>query len=536
MRWARVPALVRALPVRTLVVWIAIASVAAGLLASRLGWGGRKPLERARALVESGEHEEAERAYFDLVEKDPDNVPLLLESLDNHDNLLHPGEKEEADTASPAPTPGRDARLAALLARIPPDAALLGDHWLHVLRGTATEAERTRVVAAADREPPGAWANDVLGREARRSGDRAAAASRFAREAKRFAGRRADARLACDLWVALRDWPSLNAALADPRFEGQLGPGDRFELAAERGQWPEALRWMIPAESEKATLGILLLVALSAAIWFAICSGIGSTTLPPARRVALHASAFALGIASAYVTVGVFVAEVHFFPRVGSRDLGAQILDCLVGVGPREEVAKGLFALPILLLVKRWGRRGDALACGGLVGLGFAAAENVGYFEAGLNTALLRFLTANLFHISATGLLAAAIDDALRGRSNKGNGVGWTLGFLVVMHGIYDVFALLAPARGLSAVPFLSLVAFFLVARGFLSAVRELPRRDGRLEEMLVVGMALVAGATFVYASAQVGPKDATAAIAEGLLGTAIVFGLVVDELGGSAR
>jgi RsiW-degrading membrane proteinase PrsW (M82 family) len=523
MRPALVPAFLRALPVPTLVALIAVVSLAAGLMAGWLRGVGRQPLERARALAESGEYEEAEREYLALVEAQPGNIPLLLELIDNRDSLVHAGNDDD------------DERVEALLARIPPDAALLAGYWHHVLRGTVSEAERAGVVAAANREPPGAWANDVLGREARRAGDRKAAAARFAREAKAFEGRRADARLACDIWIELKDWPSVNDARADPRFDRQLGPGDRYDLAAEGGEWSQAIRWILPAEWERATLGILLLAALSAAVWFAICSGIGSS-LPDGQRVLLHTSAFGLGVASAYLTIGILVAEVHFFPSLGSRDRSAEILDCLVGVGPREEVAKGLFALPAVLWVRRRGRRHDALACGALVGLGFAAVENVSYFESGLNTALVRFLTANLFHISTTGLLAASIDDALRGRTTKGNSVGWTLGFLVVMHGLYDLFALFVPERGVSAAAFLSLLPFVLVMRSFVSAVRELPRRGSRLEDGFVVGMALVAGATFVYASALVGPKDAVVAMAEGLLGTAIVFILVVEELGGPAR
>jgi RsiW-degrading membrane proteinase PrsW (M82 family) len=539
MRWALVPALVRGLPVQKLVALIVVVSLAAGLGAGQLRWVARGTLEKARALAESGKYEDAERDYIRLLEKDPGNVPLLLELLDNHDSLVDAGE-EEAEQSTPAPSePAEsDALVKAVLAGLPPDAALLGEYWQHVLRGKTAETELARIVAAADQEPPMAWANDILGREARRSGDRRAAAARFAREARLFEGRRADARLACDLWVALGDWPSVKSALADSRFARQLGPSDRFDLAAEEGQPIQALRWILPAQGERATLGILILVVLSAAVWFAICSGIGSP-MRAAQRVPLHASAFGLGIASAYLAVGVFVAEVHFFPALASRQPASEAMDCLFGVGPREEIAKGLFALPTLLWVRRWGRRGDALACGGLVGLGFAAAENLSYFEAGLNTALLRFLTANLFHISSTGLLAVAIDDSLRGRSTKGNGVGWTLAFLMVMHGLYDVFALFAPAaraQGNSAAQFLSLLPFFFVARSFLSAVRELPDRNGRLDEKIVLGMALVAGATFVYASAQVGPKGAAIAIAEGLAGTIIVLGLVVDQLARAAR
>jgi hypothetical protein len=74
---------------------------------------------------------------------------------------------------------------------------------------------------------------------------------------------------------------------------------------------------------------------------------------------------------------------------------------------------------------------------------------------------------------------------------------------------------------------------FFLVTRSFLSAVRDLPRRHTGLEDRFLVGMALVACTTFVYASAQVGPKAGFTAMLEGLLGTGLAFIVVVEQLGG---
>jgi hypothetical protein len=73
-----------------LVALIAVASLAASLIAGQLRGLGRQPLERARALAESGKHEEAERVYLDLVEKDPGDVPLLLELLDTYKTIPAP--------------------------------------------------------------------------------------------------------------------------------------------------------------------------------------------------------------------------------------------------------------------------------------------------------------------------------------------------------------------------------------------------------------------------------------------------------------
>jgi RsiW-degrading membrane proteinase PrsW (M82 family) len=534
VRWGTVTAFVRESSALTLVALIAAIAIVAGIVAGQLQRFTRSPLEQARALADRGAHEEAERAYLDLAEAAPDDVALLLELLDQ-ESRVDPDEEDQPDKATTALPPVRDSRLAALLARLPPDAALVTEYWRRVLHYAADDTEHARIVAAADREPPVAWANDVLAREDYRAGDPAAAARRFAREAQAFAGRHDDARVACELWRARGDWASVDRARADARFERQLRPGDRMDLASARGQWAQALRWVIPAEWERATVGIVLLATLSAAVWFAICSRIGSP-MPTRRRLRLHASALGLGVVSAYVTIGLYVAEVGVFRSLGSHDAGAEILDCLFGVGPREEIAKAVCALPVLLWIRRHGERRDALACGGLVGLGFAAVENLRYFEEGPSTALARFVTANLLHVAATGLVAASIDDALRGRSTKGNSVGWTLAFVAVMHGLYDVVLLAARARGLWKVALIAMLFFWLVTRSFLSAVREQVGRDWRLDDAFVVGMGLVTAGSFVYGSALLGTKAATVAVVEGLAGTILVFGMVMDQLGGRAR
>jgi hypothetical protein len=73
-------------------------------------------------------------------------------------------------------------------------------------------------------------------------------------------------------------------------------------------------------------------------------------------------SAFVFGVASAYLAIGVLVVEEQVFPSLRS-DPSARFLDVVFGVGLREEVAKGLFALPLLLGARRWGGRREALAC-----------------------------------------------------------------------------------------------------------------------------------------------------------------------------
>ena len=100
------------------------------------------------------------------------------------------------------------------------------------------------------------------------------------------------------------------------------------------------------------------------------------------------------------------------------------------------------------------------------------------------------------------------------------------------MHGIYD-FCLSERAYG--NISYFSMGVFFLLTRQFLALVSAARAKERsahpRLLETFSLGMAIVVGTSFVYASALVGPGPAAAALAEGLLGLAIIIFIFVQEL-----
>jgi len=393
------------------VALIVLLSLAGGLVASCMAAGHRPPTERARVLAEAGSFAAAEDEYLELAAQDPGNIPLLLALLDNHERLrtrevelAGVEQAEDAKRQEPMPLRGRREDMAAraervdaAFARLPPESALLAGYWHHALRGEATDEDLQRVVDAASSSPPTRWANRVLALDALREGDDARAARFFAGEAQAFDASRADAEAAYWIWVTRDDSEELRRALEDPRFANQLGPGVLFDIADRRGDWGRAMRTYLRSQYAETSPGIVVLALLSAAVWFAFCLSAGGGRRSEKRFVLLYGTSFVLSVASTHLTIALMLLEYRLLPFLRSNSPGATIADCLVGVGPREEISKTLVALGPLLLARRWGgRRREALACGALVGLGFAAAENVGYFTAGLDTALLRFLTANL--------------------------------------------------------------------------------------------------------------------------------------------
>ncbi len=356
----------------------------------------------------------------------------------------------------------------------------------------------------------------------------AGAARRFAREGAAFEERHEDVDDACRIWVALNDWGALASALAQPRFAAQASAATRMEEATHRRDWVSVARWFFAAQYEGTTMGIAFLAGLAGLVWIAICGIIGRVDERPAFRGPLYLAAIGLGIASTYLTIAMVLVEENFFHLVERHEPASDVIYFVVGVGLREELAKMLFLLPLIPIIKRWGRRREALACGALVGLGFAAEENLGYFHLGLATALARFLTANFLHISTTGLVAVALDDAARGRSEEATSLSRTLPLVVLTHGLWDFLQ----SGSISFGPYLSMATFVLLARRFGDVIRELPGREGPLLRVFSVGLAVVAGGTFVYASSLVGPAHAGAALASGALGVAIVIYVFGQELG----
>ncbi len=525
----------RARGVAPLVVLVLAVSALVGIVASRLVEHGRAPLEQARSLARSGHYMDAEHEYLTLAQRRPVSVPNLIELLDNH--ALVVAMSSEPDDASgplripPAARPpspeALEGPIDAVLAApdLPAHEALLARWWRQILRNEPNEKDRAAVVAAADADPPLPWANHLLGREASQTDEDSSAAERFAREATAFDDRRGDATAACRQWIDDENWDRLATALASPRFARQVGADVRMDEALQRRDWRGAARWFFPSQYEGATIGIVLLAASSGLVWFGICALIGQVAERPRVRAPLYLAAFFLGVGSTYLTLAIAIVEQRLFAFTEKGEAIVDLIYFVVGVGLREELSKALLLLALIPIVTRWGRRREALACGALVGLGFAAEENLGYFHMGLSTALSRFLTANFLHVSTTGLVAVAIDDAIRRRETRQGDLSRTLMLVVAAHGLYDFFL---SKDGSS---FLSMFVFILLARRFVGVLRSLPGREGPLLRWFLVGLALVAGASFVYASVLVGPQHAATSLLEGMLGVAIVTYVFVQEL-----
>jgi RsiW-degrading membrane proteinase PrsW (M82 family) len=526
-----------------MVVVVLIASALLGIASEKLLAHARTPLDRARHLARSGELVAAEEAYLQIVDAHPGDVPTIVELLDVH---AHLDEAASEEHEGPEPVPNADkpraakhvgkgvdeSRIDAVVASpaLSGDAAFVVRWWRAVLDHASSSDDDKSVVAMADREPPAPWANHLLGRQTQFEGDLPGAAKRFGREGASFDGRREDVEDACRIWAGVNDWEALAAALGRPRFAAQVSASTRMEEAMHRHDWLQVVRWFLPAQYEGTGWGVALLAGLAGLVWVVICAVIGRVDERTLFRAPLYLSAIVLGVASTYLTIALVLLEEHALHFVERGEPASDAIYFVVGVGLREELAKMALLLPLVLIIKRWGRRREALTCGALVGLGFAAEENIGYFHLGLATALARFLTANFLHISTTGLVAVSLDDAARGRSEEATSLSRTLPLVVITHGMWDFLATDGAIFGQLG-GYLSMITFVFLARRFGDVIRGLPGREGPLLRVFAVGLAVVAGGTYIYAASLVGPALAAEALAEGALGLVVTIYVFAQEL-----
>ncbi|MGA7615610.1 MAG: PrsW family glutamic-type intramembrane protease, partial [Thermoanaerobaculia bacterium] len=247
---------------------------------------------------------------------------------------------------------------------------------------------------------------------------------------------------------------------------------------------------------------------------------------------ALYLTAFALGILSVYPTLLLITLEETVFKL---HPMGQPIPDAIYfvfGVGLREELSKFLLFLPLLPWLNRRGSRIEALTCGAMVGLGFAAEENIGYFHSmDMSAALGRFLTANFLHMALTALVAVAAYDISKSRRRPSGDLNVTFLIVIGIHGAYDFFL---SSNFIGGSSILAMILFILIAQRFL---RELlfaapdAQREGLLQ-LFVFSLATLTGLSYVYATTLVGPWNAILVIGTGSIGVAIMIIMFVYELG----
>lgn len=302
---------------------------------------------------------------------------------------------------------------------------------------------------------------------------------------------------------------------------------------AEQGEWLE-LWWAVPKVAFRRfeTAGAAVLSAIAACCWFAFLWQALQT--PGWRDLRLWCALLAvpLGMLSIWPTHFMALWQEQVMNLHDSVELIPGIRYFVLGVGLREELAKLLLLLPLMPILARRSDELTALLVAACVGLGFAAAENVSYFGwSGGADAMGRFLTANPFHMSSTGLIGLALYRAIRNPQGWASHSAGVFGVLAIAHGLYDSFIALPD---LAEYAILSQIIFALLVYQFfheLRGLRTAPRDVISLSATFLFGVSFVTAATFVYLSATLGTTAAFDNLTMSITGLAVMVYLFLREM-----
>ncbi len=495
--------------------------------------------ERAKALAHTGRYAAAEEIYVRMLRETP-TAKVAIDLLDNHEHALamqmlrkFKGKRGGLRGAAERDevVMSEDALDALLEGGLPPDVSLVARFWRAVDKDQMPSGLREVILVGAEQEPPLPWHNHLLAREASRHHDGAEAAKRYEREGLAFAERSEDVDRALGIWIAAGKWDQVRERLRDARVAAAAEPITKYQLAVHENDWNGAARWLVQAWRPRLVASSLVMSGVAALAWGFFCARLGKLGERVRRRLPLYIVAFVLGVVSIVPTVCLIAVEEAKLHLVETGDPMRDLLFFVFGVGLREEASKLLLFAPLLLVLRKSGDKLDVLVCGALVGLGFAAEENLGYLASGdLHTGLGRFLTANFLHMAMTAILAAALDDFVKDREKHGAAFSRTTVMVVAMHGGYD-FLISHEEYGGS---YFAMAVFFFLVKMFLTAVDHARRKADRgmtITQAFIIALAVVTGTSAVYAVATVGPLQGLVVMTEGLLGVAILIYCFVTTL-----
>ncbi len=523
---------------------IVVVTFAVGLGALRAVQRTLPDEERAASLARTGKFALAEQLYVRLLREKP-SLTTAIALIENHQRAgVMLRMRGRPGRGSPGPGLGDDPTmhvedavmtddaLDELLDKtLPADVSLVTRYWRAVDKGAVPSGLHDAVMEGATKEPPLPWYNHALAREAMRQHDFDEAAKRFEREGLAFPERHDDLDHALVLWMQADAWEHVRERMQDARVWSNIEPITKYQFAVHERDWRGAAKWLAYGWRPRFTTPSLIMTAVAALAWGFFCARLGKLGEKPLRRSFFYLLAFVLGVLSVVPTVCLIAVEEAQLRLVATGDATRDILFYVFGVGLREEASKLLLFTPLLFIVRKWGDKLDVLVCGAMVGLGFAAEENLGYLAGGdLHTGLGRFLTANFLHMAMTAILATALDDFVSDREKHAADFSRTTVMVVVMHGGYD-FLLSHEEFGGS---YFAMAVFFFLVKMFLAAVDHARRKADRgitITQAFVIALAVVTGTSAVYAVAAVGPAHGAMVMTEGLLGVAILIYAFVRTL-----
>jgi RsiW-degrading membrane proteinase PrsW (M82 family) len=245
--------------------------------------------------------------------------------------------------------------------------------------------------------------------------------------------------MAAKLAIALEDISALRPIALDQEFLASCSSSMLLKMARLLDDKTLLLRGLWVMQRDRFAQPTGLLIALfSAVLWLVILT---TSTGLRLRQALNYFPAVLAGMLSVWLlhTLQVLLqydVDTHFDAELSAMH---RIFNWVMYVGVPEEAVKISFFTPFLPFLLRLRSAGKAALTAGCVGLGFALNENLQYYQDyGVTIAISRLLTANIIHISLTGILGYELYLLIQSQFHRAVDFLLTFGAVTLAHGLYD--------------------------------------------------------------------------------------------------
>jgi len=319
-------------------------------------------------------------------------------------------------------------------------------------------------------------------------------------------------------------------------FEQERKSRQMLENAIDRHDWWHVW-WLIPrVHFGSFQLGKSAVGLFAGGCWLVFLLQAGCAIPSQGARICLCLGGLVLGAISVWPTLmAVYVQrELWQFDRNSVENLVSGLRYCILGIGLREELCKLLLLVPLVPWLMRRRDSLEQLIVAACVGVGFAAAENIGYLSgAGAVGSVSRFLIANFLHAGLTGLAGLWLCRALRWPKDCGAHFVAYFGLIVLAHALYDA-VILIPDLTSMLTGLEHMIIFVAIVYAFFHELRQL--RPARHEPIsltanFVIGLSLLTAVTFIYLSSQAGVRAAAQGFGTFAVGMSIMAYVYLREM-----
>jgi RsiW-degrading membrane proteinase PrsW (M82 family) len=302
---------------------------------------------------------------------------------------------------------------------------------------------------------------------------------------------------------ALKKSEQLAIQFDKPDYRQALNDREFTEITLFLGKWTTLISWHGVRIVRNTSMPWVVVTAFSALIWLIIITNLGRLGESFRLRGTLYLLGFISGFFSTLAVLGILIWQEQILGFNFNGDFGNDLLYCICGIGLREECVKLLAVVPFLPLLLKRKSSMEALATAACVGLGFAAAENLIYINPGSEGGVFpRFLTANFFHASLTGIAGLALFHLFRWPRTRWDEFLTAFVLVIVVHGLYDATAGLVPKIS-GQLGIFTIIIFALVANRYINLAKEM--REGGAASVSPMGVFVIGAALLVAAAWNLG-------------------------------